>query len=257
MIPWHNWLPICLIMTRPFGKAEPSNFLVLVTLILLIYIHFAKWFILPAILLFINQYLLVTVQYAPIIFLDIKVSVKLHERPGENTSTYSVVLCLNPLIRPRFHCMDSHQHQSSRFLWPPCWLNQSGNILCNTHHLLIWGFWFFDAIVQLHVEFIVCLPVIFAVSWIIQDFFPGKPFLGSWNTSRCTIIFTFGRMAMNSFHSAYIQHLSWSSRQILCRLSWWQRWSFRQFKSSCTAMLAAWLGCFYDHFCIWNVSHNS
>jgi len=49
------WLPFCLIKIRPFGKAEPSNLLARVALILLKFIYLAEWFISPATLLFINK----------------------------------------------------------------------------------------------------------------------------------------------------------------------------------------------------------
>jgi len=69
IIIWTYWLPFCLIETRPFGKAKPSNLLALVALISLQCIHLVKWFSLPAVLLFINQYSPVTAQYFLIIFL--------------------------------------------------------------------------------------------------------------------------------------------------------------------------------------------
>jgi len=42
IVVWTDLLPFCLINTRPFGKAEPSNSLALVTLIRLKFIHLAK-----------------------------------------------------------------------------------------------------------------------------------------------------------------------------------------------------------------------
>ena len=66
---WTYWLSFRRIETGPFGKAEPRNVLALVAPIILKFIHLAKWFILPAMLLLINQYSLATAQYSPIISL--------------------------------------------------------------------------------------------------------------------------------------------------------------------------------------------
>lgn len=60
-------MPFCLIQTWPFGKAEPSNLLALIALIVLNFIHLANSFSMPAIVLFINQYLQATAPYSPII----------------------------------------------------------------------------------------------------------------------------------------------------------------------------------------------
>ena len=48
--------------------------------------------------------------------------------------------------------------------------------------------------------------------------------------------------------------LTLSSRVVLCRQSWWQRWSFRPFKCHRTMMLKEWPGCCDDIVCIRNVS---
>jgi len=45
-----------------------------------------------------------------------------------------------------------------------------------------------------------------------------------------------------------------SSREVVCRQSFWLRWSLWQFKCSCTIMLEIWPGCFDDLFGIWIVS---
>jgi len=54
---------------------------------------------------------------------------------------------------------------------------------------------------------------------------------------------------------ANVQYLCSSSREVLCRQSWWQRWSFWQFKCSRTIMLEVWPGCFDNLFGIGNVSN--
>jgi len=41
IIIWNYWLAFCLIETQPFGKAEPSNIIALVALILTKFIHLA------------------------------------------------------------------------------------------------------------------------------------------------------------------------------------------------------------------------
>jgi len=66
---------------------------------------------------------------------------------------------------------------------------------------------------------------------------------------------TFGRMAVDSFESAEVEYLSLSSRQVLCRQSWWQMWYFWQCECSRTIMMNVWPGCLDDFFDIWNVSY--
>jgi len=72
IIIWTHWLPLWLIQTQLFGKAEPSIILELVVLIILKSIDLAKWFILSAIFLCIDQYQHATIWYSPIIFLYMK-----------------------------------------------------------------------------------------------------------------------------------------------------------------------------------------
>jgi len=59
-------------------------------------------------------------------------------------------------------------------------------------------------------------------------------------------------MTINSVYSAYIEIFSFSSREVLGGQSWWQMWSFQQFKCSCTTTLKVWPECFDNHVCIWN-----
>jgi len=46
-----------------------------------------------------------------------------------------------------------------------------------------------------------------------------------------------------------------SSREVIGSLSWWQCWSFWQFKCSRTTMLKIWPECFDDLFGMWNESY--
>jgi len=63
-------------------------------------------------------------------------------------------------------------------------------------------------------------------------------------------------MVVDSVDSADILNFSFSYRVVLCRQSWWQRWSFRQFKCSHTILSKELPGCFDDLFSIWNVSYS-
>jgi hypothetical protein len=78
-----------------------------------------------------------------------------------NILTHSVLLFLISLIPPFFHCSNHHQHIFSLVHWSPCWWNQSGNIFYGTNNLVLWGNRSVDAIVQLYIEFILCLIVLF------------------------------------------------------------------------------------------------
>jgi len=62
------WSSVFLNDTQLFGYAVPSNILAMVSLIQYKFIAIAKWFIAPAIILFINQCWHVTAYYSPIIF---------------------------------------------------------------------------------------------------------------------------------------------------------------------------------------------
>jgi len=64
-------------------------------------------------------------------------------------------------------------------------------------------------------------------------------------------------MAVDSFDSAHIENLSSSSREVLCRQSWWHRWSVRQFKCSHAIVLTVWPACLDDLFSIRNESYGS
>ena len=118
IIVWTDWIPFWLIETRPFGNADPSNIVALVTLILLQFIQLPKWLIPHTILLFINQYPHATAHSTPIIFLWMKFLVKRHNEPCKSTSTHSVWPFLVPLIPPHFDCIYLHHHVSAYFFDP-------------------------------------------------------------------------------------------------------------------------------------------
>jgi len=161
-------------------------------------------------------------------------SVKLHNQLGDNILTHSVLLFLVPLIPRCYHYIDRHQRLFSlllRLLYRP---NQSQNIWSSTHIPLLRGSWNLTAVVQFHIWFIVCLPVVFAVVWIILVPSPVKPIFGVWNAFGWTILVTSRKTAVDLFELADIQYCSSSSREFLCRHSWWNRWFFRQFKCSRT-----------------------
>jgi len=159
-----------------------------------------------------------------------KFSVKHHKEPGETTSTHSVLLFLVPYIPLCFHRIACHQQLSNLLVWPPCWPNQSRNMPFGTHITQRWGFWILDSTGWVHVGFIVRLPVVFTVIWIVQVPIPVKPIFSIRIALRCTFLITFSWMSLNCFYSMDIYNLSWSSREVLCTQSWWHMWSFRQFK---------------------------
>ena len=74
--------------------------------------YLAKSFIAPAIHLFINQYLQATAHYLPIIYLQLKLLVKIHTEAGERL-THPVLLFLHSLITPCFDCIDRYQQLSA------------------------------------------------------------------------------------------------------------------------------------------------
>jgi len=130
-----------------------------------------------------------------------KFSDKLHNELGDNTLTLSDLHFLNNLIPCRFHYIDCHQRLFSLLLWPSYRPNQSRNIRSSTHILLLWGFRIRSAVVYFHIWFVVCLPVIIAVIWIIQVPIPVNPIFSVWDAFRWTILITFGRI---SFVSAFM-----------------------------------------------------
>jgi len=149
-----------------------------------------------------------------------KFSVKLHKEFGENRLTHSALHFLDPVIPPPFHRTDHHQHLFSPFLWHPSWLNKSVDICSGIDILLRWGSWIPKAIAYLDLGFIVCLPVVLAVSWMIHVSISVKSIFGVQNAFRSTVRMTLGRMAVDSLDSGDIQYLRWSSQEVL----WRQRW---------------------------------
>jgi len=176
----------------------------------------------------------------------------LHKEAGEPL-THSVLLFLHSFIPPRFNSIDCHQHLHSLSFWLQCWPNQSGNIRRDTQIMQLWPFQILDDIVLLCIWFIVCHTIIFAVIWLIHFAIPVWPILSVRNAFRCAILITFDWIMVDSPDSADIYDLSSSSREVLCRQSWWQRWSFWQLNCSCAIMLEEWPGCLDDLLRIWNV----
>ena len=185
-----------------------------------------------------------------------KFSVTQYIEPGKNILTQYVLLFLASLIPPCFHCTGSHQPLFSLLHWLPCWPNESRNIRCRTHNVVLQFFRSFHATAWHYVTFIFSLTVVFALIWIIQITIPVKAIFGSRNAFRRAILNTFGWMTADSSVSAYVQYLRSTSRDVLCRQSWWQRWSFWQLKYSRTIMLEVWAGCFDDLLGIGNVSYS-
>ena len=179
-----------------------------------------------------------------------KFLVKLHNELGDNTVTHSVLLFLDPVIPPCFNYINCHQSVFNLFLRPSYWPNQSRNIWWGTEILYLWGFCILSAIVQFHIWFIVCLPVIFAVIWIIQVPIPVKPILGVLNAFWWMILITFSRMVVDLFDSAHIQYLTSFSREVLCRISWWHRW----FSGNLNAAAPSWWTSDQDALTIFSVS---
>jgi len=179
----------------------------------------------------------------------------LHNEPGENILSQCVLPFLVSLIASHFHCIDHLQPHFTVSLWPSCWPNQSGNISGGTHIPLLWASRIFHAIVSLYIRFDVSLPVVFVLIWIIQVNIPVKPIFSVQNAFRGTVFIPLSWITVESVYLAVIYFLSSSSREVICRQSWWQRWSFWQFKCSCTIMLKVWLGWFDNLFSIGNVSY--
>jgi len=124
--------------------------------------YLAKSFIVPAIYLFINHSSQATAYYSPIIYLQLKLSVKIHKEPGE-TLTHSVLLFLHSLIPPRFDCIDRHEHLFSLSLWLLCRPNRLGNLSHSAHIRLLWSFRMLSDIIFLYIRVNVCHAIVFAV----------------------------------------------------------------------------------------------
>ena len=199
---WLDRLLFCLIETQHCGKAERCNNLALFTLTRLKMMYHTKRFIAPAIHLFMNRYSRSTSYHSPIIYLWLKLSVKLH-KAGEPL-THSVLLFLPSFVSPCFNCIDRHQHLFSLSLWIPCRPNQSGHIWRGAHILLLWAFRILSAIVGAYIGFIICCTIIFAVIWIIQVAIPVQPIIGVRNAFRCAMVVAFDWMMVDSLDLADI-----------------------------------------------------
>jgi len=110
------WLLFCQVETQPFGKAEPSNILEWVGIILPSIIYLTKGFNLPAILLFMSKYKYVIAQYSPIMFLKVNILVKWHKQPAENILTNSAQQFLVSLNLHDFIVVRIINHMSAWFL---------------------------------------------------------------------------------------------------------------------------------------------
>jgi len=183
--------------------------------------YLAKILIAPAINLSINRYSHTPAHLLSIIYLQLKLSVEMMQEAGE-TLTHSVLLFLHSLIPTCFHCIDCHQQLFSVSVRFPCRSNQSGNIWRNTHIPLQYTFQIVDEVAIPNVRFTVCCPIVFGVICIVQVPIPVKPIIHCRNVFRCAVL----RMTVDSSDSANISYLSWSSRAVLCRQSWWPRRSF-------------------------------
>jgi len=252
MVFWLYRLSFCMIETRPCGKAERRNHVAVFTLTWLKIMNHAKRFIAPAIHLFMNRYPQHTSYNSPRIHVELKLFVKLHIA-GE-PMTHPVLLFLPSIISPRFNCIDHHQHLLRFSIWLPCQPNQAGRVGRSAHILLLRAFRIFDAIVVLYIGFLDHIVILFTVVWIIQVTIPAKPIFDVRNAFRCVIIVAFDWTTVDPSNGPDIYHSSSSSRVVICRASWWQRWSFWQFKCSHTMRLKEWPECFDDLFCVRNVS---
>jgi len=241
------------IETWPCGNAEQHNNRALFTLTRLKMRYHAKSFIAPAIHLFMNRYSQATRYHSAILYLQLKLSVKLH-KAGEPL-THSVLPILPSFISPPFYCIAHPQHRFSLSLWLPCWLNQSGHVSRGAQILLQGAFRILHASVQFYIGFLIRCPIFFAVIWIIQVAVPLEQIIGVRNVFTWTVLVIFDWMMVDSPDSADIQDLSSPSREVLCRQSWWQRWSFWQFECSRTMMLKDWPGCINDLFRVRKVSY--
>jgi len=170
---------------------------------------------------------------------------------------HCVILFLDSHIPPRWHFIDRHQHHFSLLICHPCRPNNCGNVSCGTHIPLHWAFRIIDAIVSLHIWVNMCRTILFAVIWIIQVTILVWQIFIVQNAFRCTILITFDWMTVESTHTAGIQNLSSSSREVLWRQSWCQRWSIRQSECSRTIVFKLLPQCIDDLSGIWDVSYCS
>jgi len=132
-------LIFCPIDTRPCRHAEWLHNCALFTLTRLNAMLHATRFIAPAIHRVMNGYPDGTCYRPPVLYLLLKLSVKLHSEAGEQF-THSVLHFLHSFVSPRFYCIDRHQHHCRLFVGVAYWPNQSGNNCRCTHILLLYTF---------------------------------------------------------------------------------------------------------------------
>jgi hypothetical protein len=74
----------------------------------------------------------------------------------------------------------------------------------------------------LYIGFLISGAIVFAIIWIIQVAIPAQPIISVRNAFTCAILVAFDWMTVDSLDAVDIQDLSSSSREVLCRQSWWQ-----------------------------------
>lgn len=139
-----------------------------------------------------------TEHYSPITFLQVKFSVKQHQACGENVLTHSVLLFHVSVTPSCFHCSDSHKALASVFHLSGCSPNRSGDILYGTKNPMLGASWIVHSIAYLYFKFNHCLPVVFALIWIIQVTIPVKPILNVGNLFKSLFFITICWMEVNS-----------------------------------------------------------
>jgi hypothetical protein len=80
---------------------------------------------------------------------------------------------------------------------------------------VLWAFRSLDGITWLSVEFLAYVTVVFALVWIIQITIPANPMTSVGNAFMCTMLSSFGWMMVDSFDSADIHIMTFSSTQDL------------------------------------------
>jgi hypothetical protein len=200
---WPYSLSFWWIETLPCGKAERSHILALCTLTWQQFMYVAKSCIAPATHLFINRYPQATAHHLPIIYLQLKLSDKIHTEAGA-TWTHSVLLFFHSLIPPRFRCIDRHQQIHGLSPRHSCRPNQSGNMWRGAYMLLPWALRNRNAIALLCMSFNVRHTIVIDVIWIISIPIPVKPIFSVRNAFKCAILIPFDWITVYSPDSADI-----------------------------------------------------
>jgi hypothetical protein len=92
-----------------------------------------------------------------------------------------------------------------------------------THIPLLGGFRILDVIDILYIKVIVFHTVMFTVTGISEVAIPVEPMTHVGNHLRYVIAITLDRRIVDASDLAAIQYFSLSSREVICRHSWWQR----------------------------------